>query len=266
MTHPLPAPLDVRLMNQTASVLFMACVVLVLAAGVGWVLRHPNFSIVRIVVEGDLVHNNEVTLRANVAPQLVGNFFTLNLRTARDAFEQAPWVRSARVQRQYPRTLHVVLQEHNAVAHWGLEPGTAMVNSYGEVFEANGSDTDDEDLPRLYGPQGQSAQVLQMYGLLQAAFGGLNMPVRKLELSGRGGWRTTLGSGAVVELGGGSAADVERRAKGFVGTLTQVAAQYGRRPDALEAADLRHGGGYAVRLRGVTTVAPVAPGAAAARR
>ena len=67
----------------------------------------------------------------------------------------------------------------------------------------------------------------------------------------------------MVELGGGAVSDVERRAKGFVGTLTQVAAQYGRKPDALESADLRHAGGYAVRLRGVTTVAP---GAAAVRR
>jgi cell division protein FtsQ len=36
--------------------------------------------------------------------------------------------------------------------------------------------------------------------------------------------------------------------------VTQVTSKYGRRTDALESADLRHGDGYAVRLRGVTTV------------
>ena len=45
--------------------------VLVLAAGAWWVLRHPALSIGRIVVQGDLVHNNAVTLRANVAPRLM---------------------------------------------------------------------------------------------------------------------------------------------------------------------------------------------------
>jgi cell division protein FtsQ len=40
----------------------------------------------------------------------------------------------------------------------------------------------------------------------------------------------------------------------FLGTLTQVASRYGRRPDALVSADLRYGDGYAVRLRGVGTV------------
>jgi cell division protein FtsQ len=38
-----------------------------------------------------------------------------------------------------------------------------------------------------------------------------------------------------------------------VQTLTQVTSRYGRRPEALISADLRHGDGYAVRLRGVGT-------------
>ena len=42
----------------------------------------------------------------------------------------------------------------------------------------------------------------------------------------------------------------------FVQTLTQVTAKYGRRVDALESADLRHNEGYALRLRGVSTLAP----------
>ena len=69
MAHTLPAPLDVKLMNLTASVLVMGCVLLVLAAAAWWVLRYPGFAVARIVVQGDLVHNNAVTLRANVAPQ-----------------------------------------------------------------------------------------------------------------------------------------------------------------------------------------------------
>jgi cell division protein FtsQ len=32
----------------------------------------------------------------------------------------------------------VKLQEHQAVAHWGDEDDTHLVNSFGEVFEANG--------------------------------------------------------------------------------------------------------------------------------
>lgn len=258
MTDSLPAPLDVKIMNLTASVLFVACAVLVLVAGAWWGLRHPAFAIGRIVVQGEMLHNNAVTLRANVAPQLVGNFFTINLNAARSAFEQVPWVRSAQVRREFPRTLRVVLQEHHAVAYWGTESDSTMVNSQGEVFEANGGDVEQDDLPRLSGPEGQSAQVWQMERLLQPVFEPIGMAISELALSTRGGWRATLDSGAVVELGGGSPEEVVQRTQRFVRTLTQVAAQYKRRADALESADLRHNGGYALRLRGVTTVAPVA--------
>lgn len=261
MNQSLPAPLDVKLMNLTASVLFVCCVLLLLAAGARWVMRYPGFSVARIVVQGELVHNNAVTLRANVAPQLVGNFFTIDLRAAREAFEQVPWVRKAQVRREYPGGLRVVLQEHDAVAYWGPDTGSAMVNRQGEVFEANVGDVEQEGLPRLVGPQGRSAEVLRMYGLLQPVFEPLGMVVDELELTGRGGWRATLDSDAVVELGGGTPEEVVQRTQRFTRTLTQVAAQYKRRADALESADLRHAGGYALRLRGVTTVAPDAVGA-----
>lgn len=263
MTDTLPAPLDVRLMNLAASVLFLGCVVLVLAAGTWWALRHPAFAIGRIVVQGELVHNNAVTLRANVAPQLTGNFFTVDLNAARQAFEQVPWVRKAQIRRQYPRTLQVVLQEHHAVAHWGSEPGNTMVNDYGEVFEANGDESDLEDLPRLHGPSDQSKQVWQMHQRLENVLG---TPIKTLELSGRGGWRAKLQSDALIELGGGSAPEVEQRAQHFVSTLAQVTARYGRKPDALESADLRHRSGYAVRLRGVTTLTPTTTTSATAAR
>lgn len=252
MTDTLPAPLDVRLMNQIASVLLMVCVILVLAAGAWWALRHPAFSIGRIVVQGELLHNNAVTLRANVAPQLTGNFFTIDLYAARAAFEQVPWVRSAQVRREYPRTLQIVLQEHHAAAHWGSESGTSLVNTQGEVFEADSGD-DLDGLPRLYGPQGQSAQVFQMYSLLKPVLEPLGMAPTELTLSNRGSWRMTARSGAVVELGGGTTEELLRRTQRFAHTLVQVAAQHGRRPDTLESADLRHTGGYALRLRGVST-------------
>ncbi|MBV7428655.1 cell division protein FtsQ/DivIB [Acidovorax sp. sif1233] len=262
MNSALPAPLDVKLMNLTASVLFVGCALLVLAAGAWWMLRYPGFAIARIVVQGELVHNNAVTLRANVAPHLAGNFFTVDLRAARAAFEQVPWVRRAEVRRVYPGSLQVELQEHEAVAYWGPESGSAMVNRQGEVFEANVGDVEQDGLPRLLGPAGSSPEVLQMFGLLQPVFKPLGLEVESLELTGRGGWRARLDSDAVVELGGGAPQEVVQRTQRFTRTLTQVAAQYGRRVESLESADLRHAGGYALRMRGVSTVIPDAMGAA----
>jgi cell division protein FtsQ len=54
----------------------------------------------------------------------------------------------------------------------------------------------------------------------------------------------------VVQLGGGDEQELLQRTRRFARTLAQVVAQYQRRVDALESADLRHVGGYALKLRG----------------
>ena len=250
MTAHLPQPLDVKLMNITASVLFAACAVMLLAALVWWAVRHQLFAIGGITVTGDTTHNNVPMLRANVTPRLAGNFFTVDLKRAKAVFESVPWVRQAVVRRQFPNRLKVQLQEHKAVAYWGE---ARLVNSYGEVFEANVGDVEQDDLPRLGGPDGQSAQVLAMYRAIQPMFDPLDLGVQQLTLTGRGSWTLTLDTGAVIELGRGTQEEVQARSQRFVQTLTQVTNKYGRRPEALVSADLRHADGYAVKLRGVGT-------------
>ena len=253
MNPTLPQPMDVKLMNLTASVLFAACGLLLAAAGSWWALRHPAFAIGGITVLGDTAHNNVATLRANVAPRLAGNFFTIDLKKAREAFEAVPWVRQAVVKRQFPNRLRVQLQEHAAEAFWGADTESHLVNNFGEVFEANPGDVEQDGLPRLEGPEGTSAQVLAMYQSLKPLFEPLDLGIEQLALTGRGGWVLHLEGGAVVELGRGTQEEVLARSQRFVRTLNQVTSKYGRSPEALVTADLRHADGYAVKLRGVVT-------------
>nr|MDP2190362.1 cell division protein FtsQ/DivIB [Rhodoferax sp.] len=255
MTDKLSTPFDVKLMNITASLLFVAFALMVVGALVGWAARHPVFAIRAIEVSGEVTHNNAVTLRANVAPRLSRTFFTLDLTRARLAFESVPWVRQALVRREFPNRLKVLLQEHKAVAYWGVERESRLVNSFGEVFEANVGEVEQEDLPRLHGPEGQAATVLAMYQTLQPLFEPMDLTLEQIELTGQGGWRARLDTGAVLVLGGGSMAEVLARTHRFLKTLTQVTSRYGRKPEALETADLRHQDGYAIRLRGVSTLA-----------
>lgn len=255
MRKALPMPMDVKLMNMTASVLYLAFGLALLAALVGWASRHPVFAVRGITVTGEVTHNNALTLRANVAHKLSGTFFTLDINAARLAFEAVPWVRKAVVRREFPNRLQVQLQEHHAVAYWGVEGESKLLNRFGEVFEANVGEIEHEAVPRLSGPDGQAAQVLAMYQMLEPMFDMLDLTIEQAELTSHGGWRVRLDTGAAIELGGGSSAEILERTERFIKTLTQVTSRYGRKPDALESADLRHVDGYAIRLRGVTTVA-----------
>ena len=253
MNATLPMPLDVRLMNLTASLLVTGFVLACVAAGLWWALRNPAFAIERITVGGDTTHNSAASLRASVAPKLSGNFFTLDLAAAQAAFQAVPWVRRAMVQREFPNQLHITLQEHVPVAHWG-EGDSELVNQQGEVFEVGDTDAGEGRIPRLQGPEGQASVVLAMLQQLNPLVAPLDARLTGLTLQARGNWVAQLDRGAVIELGHGTAPELAARLSQFVGTVKEVAARHQRTLDAVEMADLRHVGGYALRMRGVTTV------------
>jgi len=254
VTSAKPLPLDVRLMNMAAASLLAVFVVMLLGGGAWWLVRHPVFAIQSITVQGDITRNNAITLRANVVPQLQGNFFTMDLNRTKEAFEAVPWVRDAVVHREFPNRLRTVLVEHEPMALWGDERENKMVNQQNRVFEANVEDVGIDKLPRLKGPDAQSETVVQMYRHLLPLFETMDMGIEQLELTPRGSWRVLNDRGAWLELGRGSEAEVTAHLKMFFKTLSQVTARYGRTPTDLTGADLRHKDGYALRLRGVTTL------------
>ncbi|MEY3638614.1 MAG: Cell division protein FtsQ [Pseudomonadota bacterium] len=232
MKKPMTLPMDVRLMQWTASLMFVLAFIMCVASGIGWLLRHPAFSIQGITVRGNVTHSNTVTLRANV-----------------------PWIRSALVRREFPNRLNVTLEEFFPVAQWATEGDGKFLSKEGTVFEVSADDVDPESLPLLVGPDSQAPFVLEMYKFLKPKFDPMDMTIDKLELSQRGSWTLQLDSGAVIELGQGTQQEISDRLQVFFKTLTQVASRYSRTATSLLSADLRYENGYALRLRGVSTLA-----------
>jgi len=254
-----PLPTDIRLMQATANILWVAVALGLVAMAVAWAARGQAFSVRSIRVEGEVTRNSVSTIRANAGPRLAGNLFTLDLSAGKHAFESVPWVRQAVVRRIWPDRLAVRLEEHRAAALWGDE---RLVNTYGEVFEANLGDVEDDELITLRGPEGSARTMLALVLRLAPVFEALETRIDTLTLSGRGSWRVALANGAEVELGRGNADEVLARTQRFARTVGQVTTQY-QRP--LEYADLRHGEAYVVRLRGISTT-PGAPVAKPARK
>ncbi|MBV8034069.1 cell division protein FtsQ/DivIB [Roseateles sp.] len=260
-------PPDVRLMNAVSALLVAGLLATAAWGFFRWAVRLPVFNLRAIQVEGDVSRNSVASLRANALPRLKGSFLSMSLKDGRAAFEAVPWVRHAQLQRIWPMRLKVNLEEHRAAAYWearadGADAATesaaerALVNSFGEVFQANLGDVEDEDLPMLAGPAHAAAPMLQMWRALEPAAERLGESIERLDLSGRGSWRATFSSGAVIELGRGSEAEVVQRFGRFAHSITQVTATY---HSPLLSADLRHADGYAVKLRGVTVKTPGKP-------
>ncbi|WP_081767083.1 cell division protein FtsQ/DivIB [Hylemonella gracilis] len=274
---PAAATFDVRLMNGLARALLLVFVLLALAYFGRWVMQHPVFSISGLTVLGDVRHSNAPTLRARVMPYIEGTFLTVDLQAVQRVFEAQPWVRRAVVQREFPNRLRVILEEHQAAAYWGQEQGTdqgagaqALLNVQGEVFEANLDEVETENLPRLDGPVARAAEVLTLQRDMEPILAAQGLRTASLVLTPRGNWQlgvrqraaapagTSRGGApgvALIELGGGETPEVRARLQRFLDTAAQVAAHHRRDLTALESADLRYAQGYALRLRGVSTVA-----------
>lgn len=257
MTDTLTVPLDVRLMGWVANGLLALLVATGLGALAWWGARHPVWTLAGITVQGDVTHQNAVTFRAHLASRLQGSFLTLDLHEVQRLFQGVPWVRQAVVQRDFPNRLTVTLQEHQAVAWWGEAGGGQLVNAQGEVFEANPDDPQADQWPELLGPAGQSARVWGLFQAMQALLARLDRAPQRLTLDARGSWHLQLDQGTRMALGRGSDAKVLARLQAFVATATQLEQRYRGRD--LESVDLRYPNGYAVRLRGVTTLVEQPP-------
>jgi len=250
---------DLRVMNGLAVVLFPIFVLSVLVAVTRWVSNRSVFALQSITVLGDVSHANAPTVRAHVVSRVTGSFFSVDLASTRTVLEAMPWVRHAVVHRDFPNKLRVQLQEHQVAAYWGDANEPRLLNTFGEVFDANVGEVEVDDLPRLNGPLAQSATVLAAYRALAPQFAAMDLTLESLELTNQGSWRISLNGGATIEAGRGDLEQIQADVGQFLKTLTRVLARYQRPAGALESADLRYKNGYAIRLRGVSTLAAVAP-------
>ncbi len=262
--HLSEMPQDVRWMNAASAALAGLALAVVLASGLVKLSRMHFFNIQQLQIDGELQRNNLATVRANALPHLSGGFFNQDLFKARDAFEAVPWVRRAVVRRVWPNQLRVTLEEHRPAAYWRHEDrDDQLVNTFGEVFDANLGDVEDEPLPTLSAPAhpapDQARVMLDMLRRLQPLVTPLQGEIETLRLTDRGSWSLQLDSGADIELGRGTADEVADRLQRFVRTVPELHRQY---PAPLVQADLRYPEGYAVKLRGVSTLQEAASKAA----
>lgn len=262
LQSPSEMPQDIRWMNAATAALAVVAVMLVLAAAFNVLIRQPYFVIHKLSIDGEMQRNNLATVRANVVPRVEGSFFLVDLARARAVFESVPWVRQALVRRVWPNELRVTLEEHKPAAYWRHEDrDDQLVNQQGEVFDANLGDVEDDPLPTLQGPAHATADqarlMLTMLRKLQPALAPLESEIDTLKLTDRGSWTVKLENDALIELGRGETDELVARAERFVRTLPQLRQQYG---EPLAYADLRYPHGYAVRLKGLSTVQNIPKG------
>ncbi len=170
--------------------------------------------------------------------EIKGNFISVDLTEVREAFIKLPWVRDAKVNREWPHGLNVTLEEHQALAYWGSH---ALVNIYGEVFRV----TVDRDLPIFTGPKEASAQeVAQQYRRFSQILAPLQQSIAEINLTPRYAWRIQLNTGTILELGRN---EIEERLTRYVLVYNHSIARLNQQ-EPLAYVDLRYPNGFAIRM------------------
>jgi len=256
---------DARLTNFIANTLALVAVAAWIAGVLVWIAQRPYFAIQRVEIEPieapDLAYVSPTSVQATIAGRLAGNFFSIDLDDARNLLETTPWVRHARVQRVWPDTLRVQIEEQQPLALWNENQ---MINTWGEAFSANqGELPDNMPLPHLKGPENSERLVVQRYAELARWFAPLNRHVVDITLSPRYAWEVELSDGVRLNLGRDPAADVAdphgrsgalpfaARIERFVHAWPELARRLSGR--AIASADLRYSNGFAI------TLAPIPP-------
>jgi cell division protein FtsQ len=219
---------------------------LVLAAtvmlGMQWLSDPYRFPLSVVKVTGDFRFLQRQQLQAAVAPYAQGGFFTVDVVAVRSAAEALPWVYKASVQRIWPATLHLRVEEQQPIAHWGEQ---GFLNRYGEPFFPEQAGVAG-DLPWLAGPEGQEQRVLENYQRIAKTLAHIGVRAARLELDNRRAWHLQLASGVQLELG---RADAWKRLQRFMVAYPSV---FAGRLAELQRVDLRYSNGFSVYWQQVT--------------
>ena len=248
-------------LNFLSKILFGMVAIAVLYAIGLQLIRPPFFPIKEIsinVVRGEtknmaLQNVTNEQIEQLVKTEIDGNFISVNLTAVREAFVKLPWVREAKVNREWPHGLNVTLEEHRALAYWGSH---ALVNTYGEVFRVSA----EMDLPVFTGPNEASAhEVTQQYQRFNQILAPLQQKIAELILTPRYAWRIQLDTGTVLELGRD---ETEERLIRYVSIFNHSIALLNQQ-GPLAYVDLRYPNGFAIRM---PDAAPHVPRKSDARR
>ncbi len=239
---------DIKILNATANVLFGVSALLLLLAGLWWMIHRPLFTLKAIQVEGMdkivLRHVNSETIRSTVLPRMKGNFFTADLDAVRQTFEMVPWVSRANVRREWPDKLVVTLEEHWPLGVWG-EDGE-LLSAKGDIFIANLAEAEeDADLLEFSGPAGSGKDVLMHYLEFKDWFKTIGLMPEAINYSQRYAWLIKLNNGLIVQLGREDNSEVlKERVDRLLKVYPELSA---RLPGKIESVDLRYPNGFALK-------------------
>jgi cell division protein FtsQ len=223
-----------------SSMLPVIALFLLAVGGIAWVcmgiVANDRWPIRWLQLNGSFQRVSAEQLRASLAPQIEDSYFTINLQELSDIAGRIYWVSSVHVQKQWPDTITVTVQEYKPIAHWNQG---RLISSEGEVFPVPEAD-EIQGLPWLQGPEDRLDEVLHHWAEFSDALVPMGLEIGALSLDTRGAWSMELSNGTRVQLGRDAARE---RLQRLLSSWNELMFE---QPLPPQDVDLRYTNGFAV--------------------
>lgn len=191
LSTPQPVPV-LRMVGWCAAALMIAAALLPQAVRLG-----PEHAAVTLEVRGEFRYLAPEAVRRELAGQLDKDFYQLDLVALRRRVERLPWVAQARIERVWPGTVRVDVDEHRPYARWGSD---SLLAESGVLFTPAAGELPD-GLPQLDGPPGRQQSVREAFEALRARLAQTPFVPVRLTLNPRGEWTAWTADGLELRLG-----------------------------------------------------------------
>lgn len=175
---------------------------LLLALGVSaWVslgiTTRDRWPISWLEIQGRFERVSAEQLRASLLPITRSSFFTLDLDELKQTAARIPWVSTVKVQKRWPDTVVVTIEEYRPVAHWNDD---RLVSVYGEIFEVPEAGKL-QGLPWLEGQDQRFEEILERWNEYNQALARHGLEISRLRQDRRGSWEMTLNNATRIRIG-----------------------------------------------------------------
>lgn len=225
---------DAKALRRVTLWLYTIVVMTLCVTGFKWLWDSPYFPVQKIHFYGELQETNATDLAEVAQKNITGNFFKADMNVLKEALLKDQWIESVRVQRLWPDTINVFVEERQVAAK---QDDKRLIDTKGVVFMAQTEKT----LPLFKAPVYMLPKMVVFQDKMMPLLRKQNLNLQTLEVSERGAWTVVLNNGVVVKLG---RRDLEPRLQRFLTHWQRDLAPLG---GSLEYVDVRYHDGFAIR-------------------
>lgn len=166
-----------------------------------WLISPHTFPITTVRIEGHSRTSPEM-LKAAITDYTVSGFFKVDFAAIRAVVLTLPWIKEVEIQRLWPDTLLLRLQEYHAVALWKpfTENETMALDKDGLLFKPP---TQLDNIPIFIGTTHKASDMLVHYFTLKTWLEAVNLRILEFRCSAQQAWYITLDNGIKLLLGKG---------------------------------------------------------------